>query len=85
MSPLMENIAKALVKRVRDEVKLSDVFKMDFIDARRLVQEAANVLNKWNSEYFSVRKKIEDSGSDHRWEFDSNSNYIYILFYYTVS
>ncbi len=30
MSPLMENIAKTLVKRVRDEVKLNAVFEMDF-------------------------------------------------------
>ena len=51
-------------------MKLADVFKMDFVDARRLVQEAGTVLSKWNTEYFSVRRKIEDSGSDHRWEFD---------------
>ena len=70
MSPLMENIAKTLVKRVREEVKLGEVFQMEFVDARRLVQEAGDVLSRWSGEYFNVRKKIEDSGSDHRWEFD---------------
>lgn len=48
------------------QVKLGDVFKMDFASARQLIQETSQVLSKWSSEYFSVRKRIEDSGSDHR-------------------
>jgi dynein heavy chain len=28
------------------------------------------VVEKWFLEYMNVRQKIEDSGTDHRWEFD---------------
>ena len=62
----MENIARTLARRIRDEVRLGDVLKLDFEAARRLVQEAGELLRSWSSEYFSVRRKIEDSGSDHR-------------------
>jgi dynein heavy chain len=70
MAPLMETIAETLSRRVRDEVRLSDVLAMDFVNAKRLVQEAKDVLALWNENYFRMRKRIEDSGSDHRWEFD---------------
>ena len=70
MSPLMESIARTLARRVREEVRLDDVLSMSFGSARQLVQQAKDVLECWNSEYFVMRKKIEDSGSDHRWEFD---------------
>jgi len=69
MSPLMENIAETLARRVGEEVRLQDVLKMDVDPARTLVTEARDVLNSWNSEYFNMRKKIEEA-SDHRWEFD---------------
>lgn len=58
MSPLMENIAKTLVKRVREEVKLNAVFEMDFHDARKLVQEAGDVLIKWKYVY-QIKLRIE--------------------------
>ena len=69
MSPLMENIAETLARRVMEEVKLGDILEMDFPSARSLATEARDVLLLWNSEYFNTRKKIEES-SDHRWEFD---------------
>lgn len=70
MAPLMETIAGTLVKRVRDGVKLSEVLSMDSKAAKRLVQEARAVLTQWSENYFRMRKRIEDSGSDHRWEFE---------------
>lgn len=70
MAPLMETIAETLVKRVRDEVKLSEVLNMDFRQAKRLVSDARDILSSWSDTYYRMRKRIEDSGSDHRWEFD---------------
>ena len=35
-----------------------------------ILPQARELLQGWSTEYFSMRKKIEDSGSDHRWEFD---------------
>jgi len=70
MSPLMESIGKTLVRRVKDEVRLSDLLALDFSTARKTVLEARELLQGWSTEYFGMRKKIEDSGSDHRWEFD---------------
>jgi len=70
MAPLMEAIAETLSRRVREEVKLSQILSMDFKEAKRLLQESKDVLNQWSENYFRMRKRIEDSGSDHRWEFD---------------
>ncbi len=70
MAPLMETIAETLARRVREGIKLSDILAMDFRTSKRLVQEAKDVLTQWSENYFRMRKRIEDSGSDHRWEFD---------------
>ena len=34
------------------------------------ILQAKDLLQKWHSTYLDVRKRIEDSGTDHRWEFD---------------
>lgn len=70
MAPLMENIAETLSRRVKDEIKLSEVLAMEPNAAKQLISEAKSVLESWNETYFRMRKRIEDSGSDHRWEFD---------------
>ena len=70
MAPLMETIGETLAGRVRDEVRLSDVLVMDYPLAKGLVQEAKDILTHWSENYFRMRKRIEESGSDHRWEFD---------------
>ena len=70
MAPLMENIAETLARRVREGIKLSEILAMDHKTSKRMVQEAKDVLLKWSETYFRMRKRIEDGGSDHRWEFD---------------
>lgn len=70
MAPLMENIAETLARRIREEVRLSDILEMDAGPATQLIKEAKDVLEHWSENYFKMRKRIEDSGSDHRWEFD---------------
>lgn len=70
MAPLMEMIAETFVRRIRDEVKLTDLLNMPFIKAFNLLSETREVLIQWSENYFKMRKRIEESGSDHRWEFD---------------
>lgn len=70
MAPLMETIAETLARRVKEGIKLSDILAMEFKKSKKLVQEAKDVLTHWSENYFKMRKRIEDSGSDHRWEFD---------------
>lgn len=73
MAPLMENIAETLARRIREEVKLSEILLMENMAATQLIREAKEVLEQWSENYFRMRKRIEDSGSDHRWEFDRKS------------
>jgi dynein heavy chain, axonemal len=70
MAPLMEMISETFVRRIRDEIKLSNILSMEFVPAYRLVSEARDVLTQWSEQYFRMRKRIEETGSDHRWEFD---------------
>ena len=70
MAPLMENIAETMARRIREDVRLSDILSMDTYKATQLIREAKDVLEQWSENYFRMRKRIEDSGSDHRWEFD---------------
>ena len=70
MAPLMEAIAETLGRRVREEVGLSQILTMDFKEAKRVLLESKDVLSLWGENYFRMRRRIEDSGSDHRWEFD---------------
>ena len=43
---------------------------MDVVHAGVLVNSCKAALDKWESGYMSTREKIEESGTDHRWEFD---------------
>lgn len=70
MAPLMENIAETITKRVKSEVKLSSILVMDAVRSTQLISEAKEVLEQWSENYYQMRKRIEESGSDHRWEFD---------------
>lgn len=40
------------------------------VEGKTKIQQAKDVLEKWKETYFDVREKIEQSGSDDRWEFD---------------
>eukprot|EP00953_Heterococcus_sp_UTEX-ZZ885_P014982 8453-Heterococcus_DN1.PRE.4 len=38
--------------------------------ARAMITGARQLLESWHTTYMEVRSRIEDSGTDHRWEFD---------------
>jgi dynein heavy chain len=70
MVPLMERIAFELAERVAAELDVKHVFRMDLAEAKKKINTALLVLEKWRDTYFKVRQKIEESGRDQRWEFD---------------
>ncbi|CAM9474002.1 unnamed protein product, partial [Phaeothamnion confervicola] len=70
MVPLMEAVAAELAGRVERHVDVRTVLQRPPEVARQLITEARKVLESWHSAYMATRHKIEESGTDHRWEFD---------------
>nr|CEL69705.1 TPA: Dynein heavy chain 10, axonemal [Neospora caninum Liverpool] len=70
MQPLMIRVAEQIADRVADAVKPSTILLGDVSRAGPLVREAKICLDKWQELYMDVRKKIEESECDRRWEFD---------------
>ncbi|KFG44621.1 dynein heavy chain family protein, partial [Toxoplasma gondii GAB2-2007-GAL-DOM2] len=70
MQPLMIRIAEQIADRVADAVKPNTILLGDVSAAGPLVREAKICLDKWQELYMDVRKKIEESECDRRWEFD---------------
>jgi hypothetical protein len=56
MAPLMENIAETMARRIREDVRLSDILVMDTFKATQLIREAKDVLEQWSENYFRMRK-----------------------------
>eukprot|EP00960_Hanusia_phi_P039624 753955-Hanusia_phi.AAC.6 len=70
MVPLMERIAFELAERVAQQLDVKTLFRIELAEAKKMIADAQNVLEKWKEAYFKVRQKIEESGRDQRWEFD---------------
>jgi dynein heavy chain, axonemal len=51
-------------------VKVIGIWNMDSEKAMVLMDQARNALDKWEFCYLATREKIEETGTDHRWEFD---------------
>ena len=51
-------------------IDIREILHQNPDQAVNTISEAINVLNMWYDTYLKVRQKIEDSGTDHRWEFD---------------
>ena len=70
MVPLMERIAEEIADKVAREVNVGVILGAAPEEALATIGDAKAVLQGWDAAYRAVRAKIEDSGSDHRWEFD---------------
>ncbi|PFH33986.1 dynein heavy chain family protein [Besnoitia besnoiti] len=70
MQPLMIRVAEQIADRVQEAVQPSRILHGDVSAAATTVDEAQICLDKWQQLYMDVRKKIEDSECDRRWEFD---------------
>lgn len=81
MFPLMERIAKEIANKVAKEINIMTIFRKhstkegeaaDPEDVLRTIQKGKDVLDTWYTSYMTVRTKIEESGTDRRWEFNRN-------------
>ena len=70
MAPLLSNIADTIYRRVKADIKLSAMLSVDYTTARNKIQLAKDVLVDWSDKYFAMRRKMESSESEHRWNFD---------------
>ncbi|PHJ24428.1 dynein heavy chain family protein, partial [Cystoisospora suis] len=70
MQPLLIRVAEQIADRVQEAIKPSSILRGDVSAAGPLVEEAKLCLDKWQELYMDVRKKIEESECDRRWEFD---------------
>jgi dynein heavy chain len=70
MVPLMERIAGEVAEKVALEVDIKTILRAPPEAAQSTARQAGQVLGLWHSSYITVRSKIEQSGTDHRWEFD---------------
>jgi dynein heavy chain len=70
MVPLMERIAGEIADKVVKEIEIKTILRKPPELALTTIKEAGDVLESWHDTYMKVRRKIEESGTDHRWEFD---------------
>lgn len=69
-SVYLTSLPALLADIVAAEVNIKHILRKDPEVAERTIQKAKTVLEKWQGTYLEVRKRIESSGTDHRWEFD---------------
>ena len=70
MVPLMERIATQISEKVQNEVNVNCILVHPPEHSKQLIQDAKEVLDSWQAQYYKVRQRIEDSGTHLRWEFD---------------
>jgi dynein heavy chain len=79
MAPLLYKIAETIYRRVKEDIKLSEMLELDYNSAREKIELAKKVLELWRDTYRSTRAKMEKSESS-RWNFEQtelfgNTNY----------
>ena len=70
MFPLMERIARTIADRVARQLNVRAIFRRQPNEAIRLINRGKDVLDGWHSNYMAMRERIEQSGTDRRWEFN---------------
>ena len=70
MFPLMERIARTIADRVARQLHVRAVFRRQPSEAIRLINRGKDVLDGWHASYMAMRERIEQSGTDRRWEFN---------------
>lgn len=57
-------------QQVEARINIRTILQKSPETAKHMVTEARKVLESWHATYMDVRHRIEESGTDHRWEFD---------------
>ncbi|KAF4710897.1 Dynein heavy chain 10, axonemal, partial [Perkinsus olseni] len=70
MEPLLTRIAEQIAARVNDQISVRALLRRSPVRAGAIVGRCKATLDGWERSYMETRSRIEESGSDHRWEFD---------------
>ena len=70
MFPLMERIARTVCDKVQRELNVRSLFRRVPDECIRAITLGKEVLELWHNAYMAMREKIEQSGTDRRWEFN---------------
>lgn len=70
MFPLLCLIAKDIADKVAKEINIRTIFRRPPDEVSRTILKGRRVLELWHDQYMAMREKIEQSGTDHRWEFN---------------
>ncbi|KAF4667709.1 Dynein heavy chain 10, axonemal [Perkinsus chesapeaki] len=70
MEPLLTKIGEQLANRVDKQISVRALLRRSPVRAGAIVKECKIALDEWERNYMLTRARIEESGSDHRWEFD---------------
>ena len=62
MEPLMGRIAWEIATKVSGLINVRSIFRENSTSAIKLIGEARSALEKWESSYFDMRARIEESG-----------------------
>jgi len=74
MGGILEKVAWEVGQAVVNTIRLPDVLLLKNSEAEELIRTAQAALQKWQSSYDDVRKKIEESGREKRWDFHYTFN-----------
>eukprot|EP00920_Eleutheroschizon_duboscqi_P000635 GHVT01001786.1.p1 GENE.GHVT01001786.1~~GHVT01001786.1.p1 ORF type:complete len:2279 (-),score=271.40 GHVT01001786.1:1123-7959(-) len=67
---LMIRIANQIAERVQSSISVAMVLRPDVKRSQDALRVAKAALESWEASYMDVRRKIENSDGDRRWEFD---------------
>eukprot|EP00398_MALV-I-01_sp_L67-1_P000765 gene765-501_t len=70
MEPLMKRIADQVADKVEETINVQTIFDYEPQKAMQIISDGKAALDKWKTTYMDTRDRIEESGTDHRWEFD---------------
>ena len=70
MVPLMERIAWEIASKIASVVNIRSILREPPQEAKSKILEAQSLAQAWFTDYMTIRKTIEETGRDNRWEFD---------------
>lgn len=68
--PILVFSSSNMHQQVETRINIRTILQKSPEAAKHMVTEARKVLESWHATYMDVRHRIEESGTDHRWEFD---------------
>lgn len=70
MEVLIQKISYVFTQKVKEIIKLNNIFSRTATEAYNLARNCAHLLLAWKKMYMGTRAYIENSGVGSRWEFN---------------